>query len=134
MPTTPSPREKTRDELLRLIRTGGGMTRADLARSSGMSRSAVNGAVAGLLADARVTDVAIADTFGKIVGDRRVEIDVDLAATEAMDAASDLLEELRRELGLDRVEAVVAGIPGPVDVRTGLVQSPTILSGWVGRS
>jgi len=136
-----------------------------------MSRSAVNGAVAGLLADARVTEVeteqngpgtgsgrpgvklvatggpvagldfghnhlhvAIADTFGKIVGDRRVEIDVDLAATEAMDAAADLLEELRRELGLDRVEAVVAGIPGPVDVRTGLVQSPTILSGWVGRS
>ncbi|MDH2413111.1 ROK family protein [Nocardioides sp. CER19] len=171
MPTTPSPRERTREELLRLIRAGGGVTRADLTRLSGLSRSAVNAAVASLLADQAVTEsdtapkgpgtgsgrpgtrlranggpvagidfghnhlhVAIADTTGAVLGDRRVEMDVDLAAEEAMDAAADLLAGLRREHGLEEIEAVVAGIPGPIDIRSGLVQSPTILSGWVGRS
>src|SRR4051794_31020509 len=41
VPTLPSPREKTRAELLRLIRASGGATRADLTRLSGLSRSAV---------------------------------------------------------------------------------------------
>jgi predicted NBD/HSP70 family sugar kinase len=171
MPTTPTPRETTRDELLRLIRAGGGLTRADLVRSSGLSRSAVNGAVAGLLADERVAEieteqkgpgtgsgrpgvrlvatggpvagldfghnhlhVAIADAFGRLVGDRRLELDVDLGAEEAMEAAARVLDDLCSEHGIDTLASVVAGIPGPLDTRSGRVQSPTILSGWVGRS
>ncbi|WP_459980417.1 ROK family transcriptional regulator [Nocardioides sp. AN3] len=171
MPTTPSPRDRTRAELLRLIRHGGGVTRAELTRMSGMSRSAVNAAVATLLAEQTITEtdaepkgpgtgsgrpgtrllanggpvagidfghnhlhVAVADASGHLLGDRRAVLDVDLAAEEAMDAAADLLAELRRDKGLGDLEAVVAGIPGPIDVRSGLVQSPTILSGWVGRS
>lgn len=171
VPTLPTPREKTRAELLRLIRATGGATRADLTRLSGMSRSAVNATVASLLAEECITEtdaepkgpgtgsgrpgtrlvanggpvagidfghnhvhVAVATASGEMLGDRRVEVDVDLAADGAMDAAADLLHQLRVELGTGGLEAVVAGIPGPVDWRSGLVQSPTILSGWVGRS
>jgi predicted NBD/HSP70 family sugar kinase len=166
-----TPRQRNRNEMLRLIRAGQGVTRADLARSTGLSRSAVQAIVAGLLADEQVTEVeveekgpgtgsgrpgtrlvalgdpvagidfghnhlhvAIADTFGQLIGDRRVELDVDLAAEKSMDTAADLLATLRREHGVDRLQAVAAGIPGPVDLASGLVQSPTILSGWVGLS
>jgi predicted NBD/HSP70 family sugar kinase len=171
MPRTPAPREKTRAELLRLIRASGGLTRADLVRSSGLSRTAVNGAVASLLAEDCIAEVeteekgpgtgsgrpgvrlvvtggpvagldfghnhlqvAIADAFGTVLGDRRVELDVDLEADRAIDAAAALLSDLKAEHGVTTLQAIVAGVPGPVDLRSGLVQSPTILSGWVGRS
>lgn len=157
--------------MLRLIRAGQGVTRAELARSTGLSRSAVQAIVSGLLAASQVSEleveekgpgtgsgrpgtllvaigdpvagidfghnhlhVAIADSFGRLIGDRRVEIDVDLAAEEAMNTAAELLSTLRAEHDVTRLQAVAAGIPGPVDLASGLVQSPTILSGWVGLS
>ncbi|GMA23646.1 transcriptional regulator [Luteimicrobium album] len=76
--------------------------------------------------------VAVADGLGRTVGEERIELDVDLQASEAMDTAADLLARLRRAHGIDGLGSVVAGIPGPLDAATGLVQSPTILSSWVG--
>ncbi len=170
MPTSTA-RETTRQEVLRLVRMGGAVTRSDLVQLAGLSRSAVNSAVAALLADGSIAElgpeskgpgtgsgrpgnrlqanggpvagldfghnhlqVAVADTTGVMLGARRTELDVDLAAEQAMDAAADLLADLVVTLGLGPLESVVAGIPGPIDVRSGLVRSPTILSGWVGRS
>ncbi|WGL52350.1 ROK family protein [Nocardioides sp. BP30] len=166
-----SPRQRNRAEMLRLIRAGHGVTRADLARSTGLSRSAVQAIVAGLLAESQVSEfeveekgpgtgsgrpgtllmalgdpvagidfghnhlhVAIADSFGRLMEDRRVELDVDLSAAQALDTAAALLESLRTAHDVPRLQAVAAGIPGPVDLASGLVQSPTILSGWVGLS
>lgn len=76
--------------------------------------------------------VALADALGRALGDERVTLDVDLRATDAMDIGADLLGKLREEHGVDRLSSLVAGIPGPLDARTGLVRSPTILSSWVG--
>lgn len=76
--------------------------------------------------------VAVADALGTVIADERTTLEVDLHATDAMDAAVDLLARLRRDQGIDHVSNLVAGIPGPLDARTGLVRSPTILSSWVG--
>ena len=61
-----------------------------------------------------------------------MSIDVDLGANQALDLASDLLADLRREHSVALLSSLVAGIPGPVDAQTGLVRSATILSSWVG--
>lgn len=80
----------------------------------------------------RHVNVAIGDALGDVVGVEGIELDVDLHADEALDVATDLLGRLRSEHGVDEIAAVVAGIPGPLDLQTGRVCSPTILSGWVG--
>ena len=76
--------------------------------------------------------VAVSDQLGRILGERRVTIDVDLEATAALDLAAGLLAELRHEHELALLSSLVAGIPGPVDSQSGLVRSATILSSWVG--
>lgn len=76
--------------------------------------------------------VAVVDGFGHMVAQRRADLDVDLCAAEAMDAAADMLRALRRDHDVDDRSTVVVGIPGPLDSASGLVRSPTILSSWVG--
>jgi len=76
--------------------------------------------------------VAIANDIGKPIEEVELKLDVDLRAVEAMDAAAARLRALQDAHGVSSLTVVVAGIPGPVDNTTGLVRSPTILSGWVG--
>ncbi|MGW2282395.1 ROK family transcriptional regulator [Streptomyces sp. NPDC001770] len=166
-----SPRNRTREEVFRVIQGGGALTRAQLVEATGLSRSTVNHAVSRLIAEERVKEedpeakgpgsgsgrpagvlrcvpggassaaldfghthikVAVVDDTGRMLAQRRADLDVDLRASEAMDAAADMLAELRGEHGVDDLATVVAGIPGPLDAATGLVRSPTILSSWVG--
>lgn len=75
--------------------------------------------------------VAVADSLGRPLGERSVEVDVDLRADQSMQIAARLLGELQWEHSTGELSSVVAGIPGPLDQTTGLVKSPTILSGWV---
>lgn len=76
--------------------------------------------------------VAVADSAGGIIGERSIESDVDVNAIDALDSAAAMLRELSETRGVTAFSAVGAGIPGPVDMVTGLVCSPTILAGWVG--
>lgn len=78
--------------------------------------------------------VAVADALGGLVAQERLEFGVDLAADEALDLAATALLGLRDRLGVTHLSRVVAGVPGPLDRRTGEVRSATILSGWVGRA
>ncbi len=80
----------------------------------------------------RHVTVAIGDSLGDPIGIDGIDLDVDLQADEALDVAAGLLARLRTEHAVHELAAVVAGIPGPLDIRTGRVCSPTILSGWVG--
>lgn len=75
---------------------------------------------------------AVADDSGRILGEERVELPVDLRAVEALDVAANAILRLQSDHAIQRIDAVVAGLPGPLDTRTGLVCSPTILSDWVG--
>lgn len=165
-----SVRDRTRDDLLGLIRSSGGTTRPELVAVTKMSRSTVNQAVGRLLDEGRVYEtvqqekgpgsgsgrpatrlvattssspvagidfghnhvrVAVADERGVLLGQASREIDVDLRAFEALDLAAEMLAGIVRDSGLEAVGSVVAGIPGPLDARTGRVRSPTILSSWV---
>jgi predicted NBD/HSP70 family sugar kinase len=75
---------------------------------------------------------ALADGGGAVVAEDRAELPVDLRAVEALDLAAEMVTRLCSQHGIGRLHAVGAGVPGPLDARTGLVSSPTILSGWVG--
>src|SRR5919202_4218993 len=78
--------------------------------------------------------VAVADLSSRIMAERHQELDVDRAATEALDRAAELICEVIAEAGADRerVVAVGMGLPGPIDTVTGVVGSSIILSGWAG--
>lgn len=154
--------------LFRLVQSGQANSRAALAKSTGMSRSAVNTAVAKLIESGRLIEsgeepkgvgsgsgrprttlvtapgvallggidfshdhfrVALGDGTGAVLAEERYDVDVDLHATEAMDRAAEALLSLADGRKLD---AVAAGIPGPLDSSNGLVSSATILSSWVG--
>ncbi|MEU6849616.1 ROK family protein [Actinacidiphila alni] len=114
---------------------------ADLGRVSGRGRRATvislagdDGIVVGIdLGHAHVT-AAVARTDGVIL-DRRTELlDVDHHPGPVLDAAAALVRACVRDSGhgMDEVLAIAAGIPGPLDIRTQVVRSPTILSDWVG--
>ena len=162
-------RRRSREQLMAVIRDGGGVTRGDICASTGLSRSAVAGGVAELLAAGLVTEreagtaaargrpaallhavgptgvvcavdfghahvaAALADTDAEILAERRVAIDVDAQAQTALDTAAALVHELLGEAAIPVADVlgVAAGIPGPLDLATNRVRSPTILSGWV---
>jgi predicted NBD/HSP70 family sugar kinase len=171
LPESASARDRTRQDLYRLVRNSREITRSELAQITGMPRSTVNHAVGRLLAEGRVIEVearakgrgsgsgrpagsltavsssapvggidfghghvaaAVADGLGNILGEVRLELDVDLQANEALEFATSALRMLAREHSVERFASVVAGVPGPLDSRTGTVCSPTILSSWVG--
>jgi predicted NBD/HSP70 family sugar kinase len=80
--------------------------------------------------------VALADLSTTVLGEDWTAIDVDHSATDAIDAAVEMVEELRRSADVDTSQLVGAGISlaGPIDARTGTIGSSPILPGWAGRS
>jgi predicted NBD/HSP70 family sugar kinase/biotin operon repressor len=69
--------------------------------------------------------VAVADLSAAVLGERRVELDVDSAPTKALDVAAALGHELVARAGLDRRRVVGAGmgLPGPLG-------ASAIMRGW----
>jgi predicted NBD/HSP70 family sugar kinase len=80
--------------------------------------------------------VALADLSSTVLGEDLAEIDVDHSASDAIDAAVDMIEALRVAAGVHEAQLMGAGVglPGPIDRRTGTVGSATILPGWAGKS
>jgi predicted NBD/HSP70 family sugar kinase len=78
--------------------------------------------------------VALADLTSTVLAERRVDLDVDSGAAAALDTAAGLVSELLTEARIDRsrVLGVGMGLPGPIDRRTGTVESASILVGWTG--
>ncbi len=92
------------------------------------------GLVLGINFSHDVIHVAIADLSRTILAERTREIDVDRAASAALDAAVELAEEVIAAAGADRglVLAAGVGLSGPIDVDAGAVHAGKILPGWVG--
>ena len=104
-------------------------------RPSALLRAVVPRAIVlGLDFGHKHVSVAAADLEGTTLGTRRVRFDVDTNAHEAIDLAKMLVDDVLSECSPAGVPTVatVASIPGPIDLLTGIVQSPTILAGWVG--
>jgi predicted NBD/HSP70 family sugar kinase/biotin operon repressor len=78
--------------------------------------------------------VAVADLSSTVLAERSTEFDVDLEAGPALDTAVQMIAEVLADAGLthDHVVGVGAGMPGPIDRRTGTVGSSVILPGWQG--
>lgn len=168
--TPPSARRlRSRQRLLEVIRVENGVTRADLARITGLSRSAVAEGVQDLLDGRMVTEtalpprgkgsgrgrpsallapttaagvvagidfghahvaVAVAETDGTVLSERRTPVEVDSRPSLALETAAGLVTDLLAVCGrgLDDVRTVVAGIPAPLDLRTNRPRS--VLAKW----
>jgi predicted NBD/HSP70 family sugar kinase len=98
----------------------------------GLDRSA--GAVVGLDFGHADIRVAVADLSRTVLAERVLEIDVDHAGTNALDAAADLVTEALEEAGIDRARVLAAGmgLSGPLDHEADTVHRSTILPTWGG--
>jgi predicted NBD/HSP70 family sugar kinase len=78
--------------------------------------------------------VAVSDLSHDVLAESRRELDVDHSADDGLDAATELIDEVLDEAGVDRdrVLGVGMGLPGPINRSTGTVGSSSILPGWVG--
>ena len=78
--------------------------------------------------------VAVADLSRTVLAERSAELDVDAEARTSLDTAAALVAEALEEAGMarERIIGAGAGLPGPIDARTGTVGSSVILPDWVG--
>lgn len=163
---------RSHELMLRFLGERGMVTRSELSRLTGLSRSAVSEAVQVLIANGVVVEqgatqelrgargrpssllslvnsgayvvgidfghvhvtVAVADPGGTILAEHRQNLDVDNEPQLALDTAAGLTARTIQMAGLVAADicCVAAGIPGPVDLRTQVVTSPSILAEWVG--
>lgn len=76
--------------------------------------------------------VALGDDQGNVVDEEIVQLNVDQSPVRGLDAAAASLRELSERNGVAALACVAAGVPGPIEVDTGLVCSTTTLSNWAG--
>lgn len=78
--------------------------------------------------------VALAALSHEVVAEREVAVRRGYPAAEGVEVASAVFDELLASLGSGRsdVTGLGVGIPGPIDSRTGLVGSGSILPEWIG--
>jgi predicted NBD/HSP70 family sugar kinase len=92
-----------------------------------------DGLVAGFDFGHRHIRVAVATGEGQILAEESTQLDVDREADRALERVGELLEVVIKRAGvsLGDIRAAAAGIPAPLNSRTGRVGSPTILASWV---
>jgi predicted NBD/HSP70 family sugar kinase len=92
-----------------------------------------DGLVAGFDFGHRHIRVAVATGEGQILAEESTQLDVDRQADVALERAGELLGVVfeRAGVGVGDIRAAAAGIPAPLNSRTGRVGSPTILASWV---
>jgi predicted NBD/HSP70 family sugar kinase/biotin operon repressor len=103
-------------------------------RATVISLASDEGVVVGIdLGHAHVT-AAVATTTGEVLEQCADVLDVDHHPGPVLDAAAELARQCVQRSGhaMNDVLGIAAGIPGPLDIRTQVVRSPTILSDWVG--
>jgi predicted NBD/HSP70 family sugar kinase len=94
---------------------------------------AAAGAALGLDFGHRHVRVAVADLSSTVLAERFVELDVDGAPEEALDAAAELATRVLAEAGVERSRVIGAGmaLSAPIDSEKGVVGS-TVLPSWAG--
>ncbi|MDK1475181.1 ROK family transcriptional regulator [Streptomyces sp. 549] len=78
--------------------------------------------------------VAIGNLAHKVLAEEAEPFDVDSSAAQGFDRAEQLVERLLATTGVrrEKVIGVGLGVPGPIDVETGVLGSTAILPGWTG--
>src|ERR1700712_994200 len=148
-----------------------GLTRSELSARTGMSRSGVASAVAGLVADHLVSPaiefngdrgrpaqilrrvlptrivvavdfghthvaVLVATSAGVVLSSVRQQLLTDERHDDALAASLQLITDAlaEAEQSMEAVSIVGVGVPAPIDARTGMNLSPTIMPSWHGGS
>lgn len=78
--------------------------------------------------------VAVGNLAHQVLAEEAEPLDVDASAAEGFDRAEQLVTRLIAATGIgrDKVIGVGLGVPGPIDVSSGLLGSTSILPGWSG--
>lgn len=78
--------------------------------------------------------VAVGNLAHQVLAEQTEPIDVDASAAQGFDRAEQLVGQLIETTGIgaDKVIGVGLGVPGPIDVATGVLGSTAILPGWGG--
>lgn len=78
--------------------------------------------------------VAIGNLAHQVLAEQSEPIDVDASASQGLDRAEQLVGELIEATGVrrEKVIGVGLGVPGPMDIETGVLGSTAILPGWSG--
>ncbi len=78
--------------------------------------------------------VAVGNLAHQVLAEQTEPIDVDASAAQGFDRAEQLVGQLisATGIGADKVLGVGLGVPGPIDVATGVLGSTAILPGWSG--
>jgi len=98
----------------------------------GLDRSV--GVAAGIDFGKRHVAVAVSDLSHRVLAESRREMPDDYTASDGMDAAVEILDDVLADAAVERdaVIGVGLGLPGPIHLSTGTVGSSAILPGWVG--
>lgn len=93
------------------------------------------GAALGVDFGHRHVRVAVADLSSTLLAEASEPAEVDTQADQVLDLAAGLVERVLAEAGVarDRVVGAGMGLPGPFDRTRQMINSATILPGWVGR-
>ncbi|MBN3931751.1 ROK family transcriptional regulator [Streptomyces verrucosisporus] len=78
--------------------------------------------------------VAVGNLAHQVLAEESEPIDVDASASQGFDRAERLVARLIEVTGFrrEKVIGMGLGVPGPIDVETGVLGSSTILPGWAG--
>ncbi|WP_225849377.1 ROK family transcriptional regulator [Streptomyces sp. HPF1205] len=78
--------------------------------------------------------VAVGNLAHQVLAEQSEPIDVDASASEGFDRAEQLVARLVESTGIGqrKVLGVGLGVPGPIDVESGVLGSTAILPGWSG--
>lgn len=78
--------------------------------------------------------VAVGNLAHRVLAEEAVPIDVDVSAAQGFDRAERLVGRLLATAGIgpEKVIGVGLGVPGPIDVESGVLGSTAILPGWSG--
>ncbi|MEE1926784.1 ROK family transcriptional regulator [Streptomyces sp. TRM 70351] len=78
--------------------------------------------------------VAVGNLAHKVLAEEAEPVDVDASAAQGLERAEQLIGRLVASTGIPsgKVIGVGLGVPGPIDVETGVLGSTAILPGWAG--
>ncbi|MBO8185472.1 ROK family transcriptional regulator [Streptomyces spirodelae] len=103
-------------------------------RARAVSLSADAGIVVGVDFGHSHLRVAVGNLAHTVLAEDAEPIDVDASAEQGFDRAEQLVRRLVGESGISpaKVIGIGLGVPGPIDMETGVLGSTAILPGWVG--
>jgi predicted NBD/HSP70 family sugar kinase len=128
----------TVSNIVRELKDGGHVevrtTSAGGRRARSVSLAADAGIVVGIDFGHSHLRVAVGNLSHQVLAEEAEPFDVDASAAEGFDRAEKLVSRLLGTAGVDRAKilGMGLGVPGPIDVATGILGSTAILPGWRG--